>query len=140
MRAIDDWVACLNGDTIPSDGRKITRAERRELLNQTSEWLFGGEDDGVGSLSYCCAVLGLNADAVRERLRRTDVKTRRHHLTDAEIAEALRLFRSGWSTLQLSARFGVGDSAFRKLRLRAERDGRLKYRPRPTSGPRRMAG
>jgi DNA-binding transcriptional ArsR family regulator len=64
---------------------------------------------------------------VGNHLKRRRVTTKARKLTAAQIAEAVELYRAGWSVRRLGARFGVhGES----IRYRLVRAG-VQLRPRP---------
>ncbi|HEV3110884.1 MAG TPA: hypothetical protein VGY99_10360 [Candidatus Binataceae bacterium] len=70
-----------HGDDVPAgDGRRVmTAAERAELRDEVTRWLFFDPDTGPASLAFACVCLGLHAGALRERLWRkfgSDIKAR----------------------------------------------------------------
>jgi hypothetical protein len=123
-RQIDDYVALAKGDTIPTNGHAMTAAERHTLQDELTEWLRSDDDD-VGSLLYCCAIMGMSAASIRKRLSRrlgTDIKMRRRQLAAPQREQILTGFRRGVSSTIMAAKIGCDAATCRKVRIRARRE------------------
>jgi hypothetical protein len=107
-RQIDDYVALAKGDTIPTNGHAMTKEERGALRDELTEWLSSDAGD-VGSLLYCCAVMGMSAASIRKRLSRrlgADIKILRRQLSLKQREQILVGFRRGVSSTIMAAKIG----------------------------------
>ena len=56
------------------------RAKLKDKLSGVEDWLFGwDEDDRIGSLGWCCQVVGYEKEVVREEIKRLRMRIMRKH-------------------------------------------------------------
>jgi hypothetical protein len=128
--------ACTgNGHPLPDgDGRRMSTAERTETLAEVTSWFFTENLPVAVTLEETCDHLDINAGWMRCRARQivagAAANLRRHRLTRQQRAEAIAMLAAGDTTAACARHLGVDISTCRKLRLKAERSGLLKYRAR----------
>ena len=95
-RCIDDCQSALTNDWAPGgDGynQKLS-ARARQLMFAESAWWLLGPSEGDVSLDRCCAVLGLDGDAIRKKVwegitEAHEIALRRRKLLPDQRAEIL---------------------------------------------------
>jgi len=75
IAVLDDAIQCLQ------KYRFATNRRGRRLLREVTQWLLAEETDWPYSFPSICAVLDLDADAVRHRLRLAPEPQAAHDLT-----------------------------------------------------------
>jgi hypothetical protein len=134
-RSFDDLHSLSHGLPLPTgEGRAMSAAERAATLVEVTSWFFDFSDSPV-SLSAVCDHLDLSASWMRTRAKQIiagaqEVRLRRHRLTVGQRAVCVAMLASGDSTRTCAKYFAVDISTCRKVRLRAEADGVLKFRAR----------
>ncbi len=102
----------------------MTQSEQAQLFGELAAWFFCADDGEVGTLGFCCAVLGLSAAKVRTKLWRelgADVEMRRHRLTPAETKQILKMFAAGKNSSESAQIMHCDSATCRKVRIKARR-------------------
>jgi hypothetical protein len=134
-RAFADLHALANGHPIPDgDGRRMSTAERASILAEVTSWFLTDNLPVAVSLEIVCDNLDIDPGWMRSRARQiingAKANLRRHRLTLGERAVCIGMLAAGDSTAACARHFGVDVSTCRKVRLKAERAGVLKYKVR----------
>lgn len=75
--------------------------------------------DGGLDMKIIAAALGLHRTTVAQCLRASDVPLRRGGIPDDQLADAVRLYESGWSTPRLAERYCCNPATVRQTLKRA---------------------
>lgn len=97
-RGLDDVVALLQDKDVPTGGpgHALSQNAKATLLRETLDWLLDPVDESPCSMIWCCAVVGLDVDAIQRQVwaladGAIKVKTRRRKLSAAERQQILAL-------------------------------------------------